>query len=58
MIDEIYDRQFQLGRKQMNDGLLAGLTEFGRAVRQAFEVLNRIEYQAPWASPAERARCN
>ena len=58
MIDEIYDRQFQLGRKQMSDGLMGGLTKFGRAVRQAFEVLNRIEYQAPWATPTKRARCN
>lgn len=58
MIDEIFDRQFQDGRKQMNDAIVAGLASFGRAVAQAFKVLNRIEYQAPWATPATRARGN
>ena len=44
MIDEIFDRHYQDGRKQMNDAIVTGLAGFGRAVAEAFEVLNRIEY--------------
>ena len=58
MIDEIFDRHYQDGRKEMNDVIVSGLAKFGRAVAEAFRVLNRIEYQAPWATSAKRARCN
>lgn len=58
MIDEIFDRQYQAGRARMNGSITAGLASFGRAVGEAFRVLNRIEYQAPWAKPSRRARCN
>ena len=58
VIDEIFDRHYQNGRKQLNDAIVAGLARFGRLVLRPFEVLNRIEYQAPWATPARRARCN
>ncbi|HET8533924.1 MAG TPA: hypothetical protein VFL74_00075 [Sphingomicrobium sp.] len=56
MIDEIYDRNYRHGRDQLNAALASGLTKLGRAVRNAFEVLNRIEYEAPWAARARRAR--
>ena len=58
MIDEIFDRHYQDGRKQMNDAIITGLAKFGRTVAEAFRVLNRIEYQAPWAAPGRRARSN
>jgi hypothetical protein len=56
MIDEIFDRQYQTGREQMNAALLDGFSRFGRSVVNAFTVLNRIEYSAPWAAKARRAR--
>ena len=56
MIDEIYDRIYQAGRDQLNAALAAGLRNLGRAVNNAFEVLNRIEYEAPWTARAKRAR--
>ena len=56
MIDEIYDRHYQSGRDQLNAAILDGLARLKGAVGNAFLVLNRIEYDAPWK--AKRARCN
>ena len=33
MIDEIFDRQYQAGREQMNAALLDGFSRFGRVGR-------------------------
>ena len=56
MIDEIFDRQYQTGRKEMNEALLGGISRLSRSVLNAFTVLNRIEYSAPWAAKSRRAR--
>jgi hypothetical protein len=58
MIDEIFDRGYQAGRTQLNGSLIRGFGNVSRAVMNAFNVLNRIEYQAPWASAAKRIRYN
>jgi len=58
MIDEIFDRSYQAGRDQLNSAILGGLGRLGTAVGNAFAVLNRIEYDAPWTAKAKRARCN
>jgi hypothetical protein len=50
MIDEIFDRHYQQGRAELNASFGRGLTRIGHAVSNAFNVLNRIEYNAPWAS--------
>jgi hypothetical protein len=57
MIDEIYDRNYRAGRDQLNTAILGLATRFGTAFGDAFRVLNRIEYSAPWASVSNRARC-
>jgi hypothetical protein len=56
MIDEIHDRNYQAGREQLNAALVAGLKNLGNAIENAFGVLNRIEYDAPWMAPSRRAR--
>ena len=58
MVDEIYDRHYQAARKDLNAAIAGGLARFGKAVSDAFEVLVKIEYQAPWAAKPTRARCN
>ena len=58
MVDEIFDRQYQAGRKALNASLGGAFARFGKAVSDAFEVLVKIEYQAPWAAKPKRARCN
>lgn len=56
MVDEIYDRHYQAGRNELNAAITAGLARVGHAVANAFAVLNRIEYSAPWAMRTKRAR--
>ena len=58
MIDEFYDRQYQAHRDAFNESILDILRRFGAAAGNAFQVLNRIEYSAPWATPSRRAKCN
>jgi hypothetical protein len=50
MVDEIFDRHYQAGRADLNRAIVAGARRLGEAVANAFNVLNRIEYSAPWAA--------
>ena len=56
MVDEIFDRHYQAGRTEMNAAILNLAVRFGGAFVNAFKVLNRIEYSAPWAVKPKRAR--
>ncbi|HEY6049257.1 MAG TPA: hypothetical protein VIV07_09465 [Sphingomicrobium sp.] len=58
MVDEIYDRHYQAGRVELNAALISAAARLGRAIGNAFDVLNRIEYSAPWAPGDKRAKCN
>ena len=58
MLDEIFDRQYQAGRDALHANLANAFSRFSHAVGNAFQVLNRIEYQSPWAAKSKRARCN
>ena len=58
MIDEIFDRQYQAGRDALNASIANAFARFGRSIGDAFQVLNKIEYDAPWASKRKSARCN
>jgi hypothetical protein len=50
MIDQIFDREYRSARSGLNAALTSGFSRFGRAIANAFEVLNRIEYDTPWTS--------
>jgi hypothetical protein len=56
MVDEIYDRHYQAGRNELNTAISVLFSRLGAAVGNAFKVLNRIEYSAPWAVTPKRAR--
>jgi hypothetical protein len=56
MIDEIFDRNYQSGRAQLNAADGRCFARLGSAVGNAFAVLNRIEYSEPWASRRRKAR--
>ena len=56
MIDEIFDRQYRTGRAELNMTLLDAVRNLGKSVSDAFKVLNRIEYSAPWAAKSRRLR--
>lgn len=58
MMDELFDRQYQQGRNALNASLASVFGRFGHAVHNAFEVLVKIEYQAPWSTRSTHAPCN
>jgi hypothetical protein len=56
MIDEMFDKDYRAGREALNSAILGVVSRFGAAFGNAFKVLNRIEYSAPWAIKPRRAR--
>jgi hypothetical protein len=50
MIDEIFDRTYQPFRADLNAGVGLIFRKIGKAAGNAFRVLHRIEYDAPWAA--------
>ena len=58
MVDEIFDRDYAASRKELNASLSNAIDSFRRTVHSAFEVLVKIEYEAPWTAKSKRVRCN
>ena len=56
MVDEIFDRHYREARSELNSALMGLFSRFSQAFTNAFKVLNRIEYSAPWAIKPKRAR--
>lgn len=56
MVDEIYDRHYQDARSELNAGLARGFARITKAVVNAFQVLNRIEYDSPWTAKTRFVR--
>lgn len=58
MVDEIFDREYAASRKELNAALSNAFQTIGRTVSSAFEVLVKIEYEAPWTAKSKRIRFN
>ncbi|HEV2596206.1 MAG TPA: hypothetical protein VGU01_13500 [Sphingomicrobium sp.] len=58
MIDDLFDRDYQEGREALNTEIAKIAARFAAGFSNAFKVLNRIEYSAPWASTRNHAGCN
>ena len=56
MTDEIFDRAYQNGRADLNAGLDRLLRRIGRTTSNAFDVLSRIEFDAPWRESRRKPR--
>ena len=56
MVDELYDRQYQAKRSELNASIISAARRFAEGLANAFKVLNRIEYSSPWKTNADRAR--
>jgi len=48
MIDEIFDRQYQAGRADLNAGLDRAVAHVGRSILLTFEAIQRVQFAAPW----------
>jgi hypothetical protein len=55
MVDELYDRQYRAARAELNGAIIHLARHFAQAFGNAFRVLNRIEYSAPWTKSARSA---
>ena len=56
MIDELFDREYQARRSELNGAILRTLRSVANAFGNSFRVLNRIEYSSPWKVRAPRAK--
>ena len=56
MVDEMFDRNYQSGRAELNAGIDSGVASFVAAIRSGFETLHRIQWDAPWTGKAQRPR--
>ena len=61
MVDEIFDRNYQAGRADLNAGIDRAVHHIGAAIgstlAKSLEVLHRIEWSAPWASNSKDTQC-
>ena len=48
MMDEIFDRQYQAGRNDLNAGLDRAFTNISREVGKSLAAVHRFEWSAPW----------
>ena len=56
MIDEIFDRQYQAGRQELNDGLDRLFGTIGRELGKSLAAVHRFEWNAPWVNPKKAGK--
>ena len=56
MVDEIFDRSYRESRAALNAAIAGAFSRFGHAVGNAFRVLHRVEYSAPWTTSTPKVR--
>ena len=61
MVDEIFDRNYQAGRADLNAGIDRAVQQIGAGIgstlAKSLAVLHRIEWNAPWASNSKDPQC-
>lgn len=54
MMDEIFDRNYQKGRKELHGGLERAFRSLASEFGKSFDALHRLEWSAPWNTPNRR----
>ena len=54
LIDEIFDRQYQSGRKDLHDGIDRLARRAGAALAATFQTMHRVQFDEPWAKKTKR----
>ena len=57
MVDEIYDRNYQAARADLNAGLDRAFAMIGRELGKSFAAIHRFEWSAPWAAKSKDVEC-
>jgi hypothetical protein len=56
MIDEIFDRQYQSGRAQLNAGIGHLFGSIGRELGKSMAAIHRFEWNAPWVNSKQSTK--
>jgi hypothetical protein len=56
MIDEIFDRQYQAARAELNRGIHHALSGAAQTIGDSLKALHRIEWSAPWVPQKKPSR--
>lgn len=56
MIDQLYDRNYQVAREAMNQSIDRTLARVARKFGEVFEALSRVQFAAPWTKPSRTVR--
>jgi len=56
MIDEIFDRDYQSGRTQLNTGIEHLFGSIGRELGKSLNAVHRFEWNAPWANAKKNTK--
>ena len=56
MIDEIFDRQYQAGRADLNAGLGLLFGSIGSELGKSLAAIHRFEWSAPWANARKTSK--
>jgi hypothetical protein len=56
MMDEIFDRQYQAGRNELNAGIDRAVATIGREVGKSLAAVHRFEWNAPWGRRARASK--
>ena len=57
MVDEIYDRNYQSGRAELNAGIDRAISAISRELGKSFAAIHRFEWNAPWSAKSKDAGC-
>lgn len=54
MRDELFDRDYQSGRDQLNSGIDRAIAHLGSTLSDSLKLLHHIEWSAPWNAKTNR----
>ena len=54
MRDELFDRDYQAGRAELNAGIDRAIAGIGRSLGDSLKLLHHIEWSAPWQAKTKR----
>ncbi len=54
MRDELFDRDYQAGRAELNAGIDRAVARIGRSLGDSLKLLHHIEWSAPWQVKTKR----
>ena len=57
MVDEIFDRGYQVARADLNAGLDRTFATIGRELSKSLAAIHRFEWSAPWAAKSTDVGC-